>query len=187
MRVRNRIIALFMMSLWLSLSAACGRDDSGSATPLGPPSVNTDREIGAIVTAANEGEIKLGEIAVQRALNDDVRRHAVDMLSEHTAMLERQTALFNQIGYAPRDNATSLELRHDSDQMYRMLQELTGGFFDRAYVEAQVAAHAKLLSLLDVQLLPKAQNELLRGDLTKMRADVAVHLQHAQTLMGRIP
>ncbi len=185
MRVRNRKFALLAMGVWLSLSAACGRHDASSSSSSSSP--YNDREIAAITKAIHEGEIEVGALATTRALNVDVQKYNKDVVEAHHGMFDREKEILIQLGIEPLDSATSLELRKDAEQVNDHLQSLTGAVFDHAYVEDQVVVHAKVLSLLDVQLLPRVQSEELRTELTHTRADLAKHLMHAEALQGRIP
>lgn len=184
MKTQLRVIALFAVATWLGLGAC---NDDTTPGPSGPPSVSTDREIAAIVKTANEGEIQVGQYAKDRATNGDVKDFAEDMVSEHRAALDRQNALFSNNGISPSENATSQELRRDAEMTLAMLQTLIDNAFDKAYMDSQVKMHSKVLSLLDSQLLPKVVNQELRGDLMRMRQDVAMHLGHAQVLQGQLP
>ena len=147
------------------------------------------QQIGLFVVADGVGIYtgQAGQFAKDRAFNDDVKDFAADMADEHGTARERQTALFTRSGIVPLENATSQELRKDNEQLLASLQGLAGNVFDRTYMDGQVKAHNKVLTLLDTQILPTVLNSELRDEFTGMRADVAEHLMRAQELLLQIP
>jgi putative membrane protein len=73
------------------------------------------------------------------------------------------------------------------DEIMSSLKSSSGGSdFDRAYIDAQVKEHTKVLELLDNKLIPQAQNADLIKALQGIRSKVASHLQEAQDLQASL-
>ena len=195
----NRIAAAAVV---LALTAACGdpADDAQAstvtttgaapaaqttATAPASPAV-TDPQIAAIVVAANEVDIRAGELARERSTNAEVRAFAERMVTDHTGVNQAASDLVGRLGVTPEPNATSQKLTSDGEQARAGLQGQTGAAFDRAYIDGEVAYHQAVLDALDQTLIPNAQNAELRGLLEQTRPAVAAHLDHARRLQGSL-
>lgn len=81
-------------------------------------------------------EIKLSQLAAERASRPDVKEFANKMVTDHT-MLEQQMKPFaDQMGVQP---ATSLDSQHQA--LYDKLSSLSGKDFDKAYIGAMDKDH----------------------------------------------
>jgi putative membrane protein len=146
----------------------------------------SESDIAAIVTAANEGEIQQGQTAASQATNADVRAFAQMMVTDHTNALNMGRDVFSRRNITPSDNDISRTLRSGSQQTVSALTTYTGSSFDRTYMQSQVDLHQWLLNTLDTNLIPSAHSTDVRNLLQTQRASVAMHLEHARTLLGRM-
>jgi putative membrane protein len=93
---------------------------------------------------ANLFEIKTSQLALQRAINPDVKTFAQEMITDHTkAGSELKAAL--QTDHSPAQPATTLDDAHQ-----KMLDDLTAAApdaFDDKYIDIQTKAHDEALSL----------------------------------------
>ena len=143
------------------VGAACTRgldDDSTPAdqevasraqTPAGTSADRTDaagdvRQFVEQAAIANMAEIQLGNLAQQRAQNNDVKQFARMMVTDHTkALAELRTAA----------QSVSLTLPSDLDDkhhdLHQRLSSLQGADFDREYMKAMVDGHEDVADLLD--------------------------------------
>lgn len=176
---RNRVVA-WVLSLGLTL-AACGSEEQNPS-----PGTNPDRAAFAVMNAANDGEVQVGQLAQGKATADSVKDFAQEMVDEHTATKERQGQLASRLGIAPQDNANSQKLRSDAAATLDMLQRLSGDPFDRAYIDSQVTMHTSVMNLIDGTLVPSVQNSEVRADLLQTRSDVSMHLQRARELQSML-
>jgi len=152
----------------------------GSGCKDGPPP-GSDNKIAATANAANAGEIRVGQLALMMAVNDEVKGFATRMVTEHTAAQLRQGELFIRLGIIPEDDATSLQLQAETNAMVEMLRMRSGAGFDLAYVDGQIKMHKLMLDRLNV-LIPAVQKDALRADLSTMRNDISMHQQAAKSL-----
>ena len=146
--------------------------------PTGTEARPSDAQIAAITTAANQGEIQQGQLALERAQNAEVRAFAQMMVQQHTNAQRESDQMSLRLRVTPIPSATSSMLMRDGEQILRDLQARSGPAFDRAYVAAQIREHRDLLRMLDTKLIPSAQNPELRNQLVQLRSAVAMHQTH---------
>jgi putative membrane protein len=160
---------------------------SGGATAVagsGPSAASlSDAQIAAVTTAANTGEIALGNIAVSRATLPVVRDFAQEMITMHGAAQDRSATLLQSLGITPVQNNLSTTLEQDAQRVAVSLQSALGTDFDLAYIRSQVDIHTQVLEIFDTVLLPSVTELALRTDLTLARGDVQRHLTEAQALL----
>jgi putative membrane protein len=146
----------------------------------------TDAQIAAVTTAANTGEIQLGNLALARARLPEVRAFAQEMIDMHGAAQARATAVAQTLNIVPTMNDLSTQLEQDAQQVATMLQNTPAAGFDLAYTQSQVDIHTQVLEIFDRVLLPSATAPALKTDLTLARADVQRHLMQAQMLLALV-
>jgi len=156
----------------------------GSEASLGDAAILSEAQVLGVLTSANQGEINEGNLAPGRASSPAVLAFAARMVTEHTAALNRVTALASSTGLSPVASPTSQALDATSASTVQALTPLSGSVFDVAYIQSQVAAHNTVLNNIDRQLLPSATTDALRSELTTTRAAVAEHLQDAQGIIA---
>jgi putative membrane protein len=190
----------------LTVVVACSDDDDGNAVlvPVGDSSINLpdaitadtstgdsgqvqgDPQVAQVMLTANTGEVAQGTLAQTSATNTAVKDFATMMVTEHSAANQRVQALVQQLGITPQPNPVSAQLQGESDAIVAQLRTLSGTAFDRAYIDAQVDVHTKVLALIDDTLLPASQAAEVKAELATMRASVAMHLTHAQQLQTQL-
>lgn len=168
--------------------AATGDDDAGDfdaatgdATTDDPDAGEqlTANQIVGVITAANLAEIEAGQLALTKGSNPRVVAYAQQMVTAHQAAEARVDAL----GITPLESDTQTTFAALVETMRANLNDAPiGTMFDQAYVNSQVEAHRLVLEMIDEVLLPSADSEALRSELTRMRGEVAAHLAEAETL-----
>jgi putative membrane protein len=91
-----------------------------------------------MLAAAQGGmtEVKLGELAAQKGVRDDVKEFGQLMVKDHTAINDDLKALAAQKGVALPD---SLDAKHQG--MVDKMAALTGSEFDNAYIAGMIKGH----------------------------------------------
>ncbi len=145
-----------------------------------------DASIAHIAVTANGIDADMGELALARSNDAQVRDFASTMVRDHRGVNEQAVALATRLGVTPTDNDVSRSLRADADAAAASLRGLTGAEFDAAYMEREVAYHAAVLDALDTTLIPNASNAELRSLLETARGAVAAHLEHARALSTQL-
>lgn len=184
MRHLRTISSLWVLAgllLGATLLPACNDDDQQPPQPE-----LSAAQIAGATNAINQGEIQHGQLAVMRAMNDDVRGFGQRMIDEHTRALQEQAALLARLGVSPEESDLSRQITQEATNLYNDLQGRAGADFDRAYMDAQVNLHMRALTTLDNQLLRAVQNQEFRQQLQNLRNNVAQHLQEASQLRDQI-
>ncbi len=93
---------------------------------------------------ANKAEIKLGELAGQKAQNPAVKNFAQMMVRDHGNGLN---ALKETVKGFNVDEPAQLDAKHQA--LYDRLSKLSGAEFDREYMKAMVDGHRQVVDMLD--------------------------------------
>jgi putative membrane protein len=92
---------------------------------------------------ANAAEVKLGQLAAQKAQNAQVKQFAQMMVADHTkAGNELKQAVKSYNVNAP----TTLDAKHQA--LYDRLSKMSGAAFDREYMSAMVDGHREVKSMV---------------------------------------
>lgn len=157
-----------------------GAGGEGGAAPL------TDARILHVVITANTGEVGLAQIAITRATASAVASFADEMASEHGAAVMRANSIATEQTITPEDNPISQMLTQDSTETAAELNAIAAEEFDVAYMESQVAMHEEVLTLIETELLPEADNAALVDFLGDIQAEVEAHLLDAETTLDSL-
>jgi putative membrane protein len=87
-------------------------------------------------------EVKMGQIAMARATNPEVKAFAAMMVADHTKANMDLTALAKRLGIILPEELPPLEKEH-----LESMKQLTGKQFDRYYMEMMVKDHAKTVNM----------------------------------------
>jgi len=174
---------------------AAGEAAGASTVPPEPapapaPEPLTDEQIAAVADAANTGEIEQAKLAQKKAKNAQVKKLAAMILTHHTAIKQKMTKVLAKAKVTPATSPASTQLTEDGTKLLETLKTAEGADFDKAYVDAQVDEHKKVLETLDTQLIPNAKNADLKAELEDVRTKVEAHLkaaQDAQTALAAAP
>jgi putative membrane protein len=136
-----------------------------------------DAQIAKITDSVNSAEIEQATLARERTQNPEVRRFASMMIEHHGEARKKQAELKLQTA----DSPLSQQLGQESKTTLESLRSKRGSDFDRAYLDAQVKGHQKVLETIGRVLAPQAQKPELRTYLTELEPTVSQHLQQART------
>lgn len=95
----------------------------------------------AFVKQALQGdmtEIQLGQLALQKSSNDDVKQFAQKMVDDHTKLGDEMKQVAQQMNVKVPDSLSG----KDKSNIAKM-QALSGGAFDQAYIKDMVKDHEK--------------------------------------------
>lgn len=136
------------------------------------------------IHAANQDEIEMGKLAMDKAQSPDVKKFANQMVTDHTSADQKLTDLSKRINLdlnaAPMDPIAQA-LGAASDDHKRMVRGLSGPQFEAAYVAPQVDNHSLVLKF--VEEAQKTASGDTRKFLDDTRPVVESHLDHAKNLM----
>ena len=146
----------------------------------------SDAQIASIVVTANQVDIDAGKLAESQASSPEVKAFGKQMATDHTGVNRQATELVTRLKVKPEDNPTSKSLKDGGDKNLATLKTLSGGAFDKAYVDHEVAYHQQVLDAVDKTLIPSAQNADLKALLVKVRPAFVAHLEHAKHLQASL-
>jgi putative membrane protein len=96
------------------------------------------------------------------------------------------TELVTRLHVTPESSPTSESLKKGGDENIAALKKLSGGAFDKAYVDHEVIYHQAVIDAMDKTLIPSAQNADLKTLLVKTRPAFVAHLDHAKKLQAAL-
>jgi putative membrane protein len=131
-----------------------------------------------ILAAAQGGmtEVKLGELAAQKGMRDDVKEFGKMMVKDHTAINDDLRALAAQKGVALTE---TLDAKNQGklDKM----SALTGSEFDDAYIAAMIKGHKKVAMEFKAEAAATPDPDI-KSFLDKSLPIVEEHLQHIKSM-----
>lgn len=160
-----------------ALSACLHDDDNG---PVPPDLTEQDKRFMVQASYGNWGEVALGNLAPTRAADSGVLAFGQKMEVDHTqAQLELASIAWNwnlSLPDAPDSAHTALRQR---------LQAMSGHSFDTAYIRAQVADHAKTITLFEDETT-KGDQPLLKNYANKYLPVIRMHKAMADSLAMKL-
>lgn len=133
-----------------------------------------------VVDAINASDANIAAAAVRKVSDAEVKRFAGALASAHRQRVTDSPPMRDEAG------KITAPLRDMQTQSIARLDGLAAGAaFDRAFVEAQVAAHERSIALLD-SIAPAAQTGDLPALVASTRAQVVRHLDQARALQRRL-
>jgi putative membrane protein len=192
-----RSVTQILLATLLIAGLACKKSDetavpptaatpAPSPAPAPAPATLTDPQIAAIVLAANQVDIDAGTLAARKSSNDDVKKFADRMVTDHTGVNRAAAELAGRLGVTPEATDASRGLLSGGAEVRGRLEGLEGAGFDRAYVENEVAYHQAVLGILDEKLIPSARNAELKKMLVDVRPAFVSHLEHAKQIQSAL-
>ena len=139
-----------------------------------------DAEIASIAVTANQIDINAAELAKSKTKNAEVSNFANTMITDHTSVIKKATALVKKLKVTPQDNATSRQLQANARKTLASLKGKKGAAFDKAYATNEVAYHKAVISTVANTLIPQAQNAELKSLLQSVLPVLKTHLAHAE-------
>jgi putative membrane protein len=158
-----------VLGVFISCHAADESQPESNGTVEPEESPLSDGEIAHIVRTVNSTQIDQAEVALLRLNRVEDRSFAEQTISDHAASNSKVSALTNRPELEPEDNIVSIQLKSESDRTVATLQEASDDSIDLAYIDAQVMAYAKLVTLFENQLLADARDPELRAVLETNR------------------
>jgi putative membrane protein len=205
MSIRSRVSFVAALAFVATAAVGCKKKEqpapsAGSAAPAAtvpapapaptpaPAAASklTDPQIAAIVVVANQVDIDAGKLALEKSKNDEVKKFAERMITDHSAVLEAAGDLVAKLGVTPEETDASKQLAAGGAETRAKLQALDGDAFDRAYVDNEVAYHEAVIGVLKTQLIPAATNPELAKTLVSVQPAFDAHLAHAKQVQAAL-
>ena len=126
----------------------------------------------------NVAEVKLGQLAAERAQSQQVREYGDMLKKDHTQALQKASSLANEIGVP-----ASSELTAHQQKQFESLQKLSGDEFDTTFLSQMVRDHQTEIAKFSAQAQSGSDPEVMayaKETLPTLQA----HLQHAQSIQS---
>ncbi len=156
----------------------------GATRTADDPKGMSDAEILAFVVAIDLNEIMAASDAVKEKINPQTLHFAQMLHKEHGQNLDAALKLAQRLKVTPLETPAVEKLQVEAAANLAGLVRLEGEAFAAAYVGLMTAEHAKVLALIDGQLLTGARDEGLKKHLQATRGAVARHLEEARRLQA---
>ena len=175
-------------------AGASGSDPSTprNATMARASDADNDRAFVEKMGQANIAEVKLGQLAAERAANAQVKQFAGRMVNDHQkANGELKQIASKMAVQLPAD----LDAKHQ--ELYDRLSKLKGPEFDREYMQAMVDGHQEVLGELERQTGSSERGVGTAGGASQANAsvsgwakntlpDVRQHLEQAKQIEAKL-
>ncbi|HVJ90579.1 MAG TPA: DUF4142 domain-containing protein [Labilithrix sp.] len=146
----------------------------------------SDGQVLDAAAVANEGEVKVAELALGKANSPEVKQFANVMKESHGKALRRIKTLGTKGKIARAESDLSAYLQSDTEATLNALRDKEGKEFDRAYMEAQVKAHQDILTAIDNRLSPNAMHREVKSMVNDLRGTIVDHLDRAERVQKRM-
>jgi putative membrane protein len=161
---------------------ACNRENGVEAAREDPTTSLSQSERDFMMEAAQAdlAEIDMAQVALQNSGTGDVKDFANMIKSDHTSALEDLTELMKDTN-VPQPKSIPVELQQDISRM----RSLTGGEFDREFVNMIVSEHQKAIEMFRDQQ-STAQNQDVKKYVEDTLPRLEMHLEKAQRLQTKV-
>jgi putative membrane protein len=138
-----------------------------------------DKTFLATAAQSDVNEIKLSQLAEEKATTPAVKSFAQQMVTDHTQMTASMKPFADSWGLTP---PASPDAEHQ--QAYEKLNGLSGADFDKAYMSLMAADHAKALDLFTSEA-KSTKDAQFRAAVTKGKTIIAGHKKMADKLVKK--
>jgi putative membrane protein len=153
-----------------------------SAT-INPQAIVTDEESTMfLVKAANSGmaEVQMGELAQQKAVNQDVKNFGAMMKTDHDAANKLVSELATQRNVTLPQAIGDIQKRDIDD-----LNKKNGTDFDKAYIKTMIRAHTETIDLFE-QAANKSKDAEIKTFVNNTLPRLKNHLDSARIIQKKI-
>ena len=155
-------------------------------TTAATTSTFTVGDIFGALRAIHAAELEHGALAQRKAVDPRVKTFATNVVDDHEARLVRDDELVRALRIKPKESRVSAWIRATSQRRTSRLDSLSGGNFDRAYLEEEISYYGSLLDTFDKDLTPVARNERVQASLAEAREKSTLHQSEARALRGAL-
>jgi putative membrane protein len=155
---------------------------TGAATPTVSPVALTTSEKDFLTNAASGGmvEVQLGNLAAQKATNEDVKRYGERLAADHGQLGQKLQQMASNMGVR-----LSQDLTPEQQNLVSNLEKLSGKAFDREFIKAMINDHTK-----DIAAFERAANQATNADIKQFATEALPtlrdHLKTARELAGKV-
>lgn len=141
-----------------------------------------DGEIVAVLIAANNNEIAVADLALEKASSPEVKHYADTLKIQHAQNLKDTLLLKDKEAIKPEQTAAIKHLEKKGQADLKKLSTKNSTQFDKDYINAMIKGHKELLKEFDHKLLRQVKNNSLKELLITTRPHIEAHLEEAQKI-----
>lgn len=167
----------YPLALFLGFFALAAAQSSASAADASPKTTAAFLQHAA---DGQQGERDLGQLAVQKAGNEQVKEFGIRMIEDHTKALQEVQQLGSKVGIQ-----LSTQPGGAHKGMKDQLLKLSGKEFDRAYITAMLREHEKEMKELEQHSLVEKNQEVRQWAAGAVPV-VKEHLTKANTIASSL-
>lgn len=147
----------------------------------------TEPSIYGFASAANNGEILMGQLGEKKATNAKVKAFAREMVTDHRSMTAETKSLFAKISATADTAANDAHdlANHVRDEIKDLTDKKAGADWDKNYIDKLIDDHQKVLDKLQ-DAAKNTTNTDLRAGLEKATGKVQQHLTKAQDIKANV-
>jgi putative membrane protein len=138
------LIRALMLTSALVLAGPVVAQDNATPAAAAQAAITDPAQFAAMASVSNMFEIQSSELAMERAVSEEVKAFAQQMIADHTKAGDDMATAAGEEGVTP---ASELDQKHQD--ILNTLGSLEGEAFDAAYIEAQVQAHDEAVTLFE--------------------------------------
>ena len=150
------------------------------AVTLAAASQSDERTFIKEAVQGNLTEVQLGELAIQRAQTDPVRKFAETVRTDHQAALQRATNLAKSLKVEPPTEPAT-----EARGIYDGLSQLSGSEFDAAFVSHMITLHEAAIATYSRNA--SSNNDAVASMVAETLPKLKAHLATAQALQKGAP
>ena len=134
------------------------------------------------IKAAQGGlaEVKLGQLATEKASDPDVKAFGQQMVDDHTKANDK----LKEVAQSEKITLPS-DVNGHQKSMYDRLSKLSGADFDHAYVKSMVKDHEEDVKEFQKEA-NKGKNEKIKGFASETLPVIQSHLEKIKTIQGKM-
>lgn len=141
---------------------------------------DNDKKFLAMAAQSDVNEIKLSELAVQKASNPDVKAFAQKMITEHKMMTASMKPFVKAWGLTP-----PMDVDADHKDEWNKLNGLSGADFDKEYMSAMMKDHTKALDAFTTEA-KDTKDIPFKDAVIKGKSHIAAHKNMAYDLKKKL-
>lgn len=177
-------------ALALALLTACDREAAPMPDVVVADTLTAAEQAGrtaellAPVRSVSIAQVDFGNLAMQRAVRDDVRRYGEVVGADHRALVAVIDSMAQAHGTTIEETIAARDLANSTRMAHAGLENLAGEDFDLAFIRAQVESHRQLLDRLDHELIPASDGARVSSVLRDVRSLADAHLARGRQLLA---
>jgi putative membrane protein len=182
MRVKEQLLVMGLVLTFAIGLTSCDRGRGVEAARDDRPAAvsQSEQDFMMKATQANLAEVDVARIALQKSGNVEVKDYANMIKSDHINALEDLADLMKDKN-VPQPKAVATDTQQDINRM----DNLTGGEFDREFINMMVTDHQKAIELFRDQQ-SSAQNRDVKKYVDDVLPKLEMHLDKAQRLQTKL-